>query len=137
LHLLTGLTASNIFGQISLFWKHMSPYNLQNGILMGMVVGILLWVILFLPLATFIIQPRLDSCANSITPNQYVYGIASHFQDLYYIIIGGSFMFHPIYGALMGYMAGRMSELRIISLPYKTLKENKINPFSFIISKRM
>jgi hypothetical protein len=113
LHLLTGLTAGNIFGQISLFWKGLSPYNSQHGTVMGMVVGILLWVILFLPLATFIIQPRLDSFANSLVPNQYVYNIASNFQGLYYIIIGGSFMFHLVYGALLGYIAGRMSEIRI------------------------
>jgi hypothetical protein len=80
---------------------------------MGMVVGILLWAILFLPLATFIIQPRLDSFGNSFTPNQYVYTIASHFQNLYYIIVGGSFMFHLVYGALLGYIAGRMSEIGI------------------------
>ncbi|HEX6646174.1 MAG TPA: hypothetical protein VF047_03265 [Nitrososphaeraceae archaeon] len=113
LHLLTGLTAGNIFGQISLFWRGLSPYNSQHGILMGMVVGILLWAILFLPLATFIIQPRLDSFVNSMVPNQYVYSIASHFQGLYYIIIGGSFMFHLMYGALLGYIAGRMSEVGI------------------------
>ena len=113
LHLLTGLTAGNIFGQISLFWKGLSPYNSQHGILMGMVVGILLWAILFLPLATFIIQPRLDSFGNSFTPNQYVYNIAFHFQNLYYIIVGGSFMFHLVYGALLGYIAGRMSEIGI------------------------
>ena len=113
LHLLTGLTAGNIFGQISLFWKGLSPYNSQHGIVMGMVVGILLWAILFLPLATFIIQPRLDSFANSVVPNQYVYSITSNFQGLYYIIIGGSFMFHLVYGALLGYIAGRMSEVRI------------------------
>jgi len=69
LHLLTGLTAGNIFGQISLFWKGLSPYNSQHGIVMGMVVGILLLAVLFLPLATFIIQPRLDSFANSVVPN--------------------------------------------------------------------
>jgi hypothetical protein len=80
---------------------------------MGMVVGILLWAILFLPLATFIIQPRLDSFANSMVPNQYVYSISSHFQGLYFIIIGGSFMFHLMYGALLGYIAGRMSEVGI------------------------
>jgi hypothetical protein len=80
---------------------------------MGMIVGILLWAILFLPLATFIIQPRLDSFASSMVPNQYVYSIASHFQDLYYIIIGGSFIFHLVYGALLGYIAGRMSEVGI------------------------
>jgi hypothetical protein len=80
---------------------------------MGMIVGILLWAILFLPLATFIIQPRLDSFVNSVVPNQYVYSITSNFQGLYYIIIGGSFMFHLVYGALLGYIAGRMSEVRI------------------------
>jgi hypothetical protein len=125
LHLLTGLTAGNIFGQISLFWKGLSPYNSQHGILMGMVVGILLWSILFLPLATFIIQPRLDSFANSFTPNQYVYTIASHFQDLYYIIIGGSFMFHLVYGALLGYIAGRMSEIGIFQPQRQQIQNRK------------
>ena len=86
LHLLTGLTAGNIFGQISVFWRGLSRYNSQHGTLMGMIVGILLWTLLFLPLATFIIQPRLDSFGNSFTPNQYVYNIAFHFQYLYYII---------------------------------------------------
>ena len=122
LHLLTGLTAGNIFGQISLFWKGLSPYSSQHGIIMGMVVGILLWTLLFLPLATFIIQPRLDSFANSITPNQYVYSIASHFQDLYYIIIGGSFMFHLVYGVLLGYIAGRMSEVRIFQQQKQSMR---------------
>ena len=122
LHLLTGLTAGNIFGQISLFWKGLSPYNSQHGIVMGMVVGILLWAILFLPLATFIIQPRLDSFANSVVPNQYVYSITSNFQGLYYIIIGGSFMFHLVYGALLGYIAGRMSEVRIFQKQRQSMR---------------
>jgi len=113
LHLLTGLTAGNIFGQISIFWRGLSPYNSQHGIVMGMVVGMLLWAISFLPLTTFIIQPQLDSFANFMVPNQYVYSIASHFQDLYYIIIGGSCMFHLVYGVLFGYIAGRMSEVWI------------------------
>ncbi len=122
LHVTTGMAAGNIFGQISLFWKGLSPYNSQHGILMGMVVGILLWAVLFLPLATFIIQPRLDGFANSIAPNQYVYSISSHFQDLYYIIIGGSFMFHLVYGSLLGYIAGRMSEIGIFSTREKRRK---------------
>ena len=120
LHLLTGLTAGNIFGQISLFGKGLSPYNSQHGIIMGMAVGILLWAILFLSLATFIIQPRLDSFANSITPNQYVYTIASHFQNLYYVIIGGLFMFHLVYGTLLGYLAGRMYEVEVFQRQKRT-----------------
>ncbi|MFL6458390.1 MAG: hypothetical protein ACJ71G_15665, partial [Nitrososphaeraceae archaeon] len=102
LHILTGAAAGNIFGQISLFWSKIAPYNSRKGIAKGMVVGMALWTVLFVPLATFAIQPRLDSFTYS-APNQHIYNIASHFMGLYAIIIGGSLVFHLIYGALIGF----------------------------------
>ncbi len=39
------------------------------------------------------------------------YDISGHFQSLYPIIIGGSLVFHIIYGSLLGFIAGRMKEL--------------------------
>jgi hypothetical protein len=66
-----------------------------------------------IPLTTFGIQPRLDSFAFSV-PNQYIYNIAGHFQGLYLIIIGGSLVFHLIYGALTGFISGRMAEIGIL-----------------------
>jgi Na+/proline symporter len=107
---LTGITAGNIFGQLAIFWRKIAPYNARYGVPRGMIVGIALWLVLFLPLATFGIQPRLDSFAFS-APNQYIYNIASHFQGLYPIIIGGSFFFHLIYGAMTGFISGRMAGL--------------------------
>jgi hypothetical protein len=83
-----------------------------------MVVGIALWAVLFVSLATFAIQPRLDSFAYS-APNQYIYNIAGHFKKLYAIIIG-SLVFHLIYGALLGFISGRMTEIGVF------LKTNKI-----------
>jgi len=77
-----------------------------------MIVGMALWAVLFVPLATFGIQPRLDSFAFSAS-NQYIYNIAGHFKGLYLIIIGGSIVFHLIYGALTGFISGRMAEIRI------------------------
>jgi hypothetical protein len=112
LHVLTGTAAGNIFGQISLFWSKLAPHNSKEGIVKGMIVGIALWAILFVPLATFGIQPRLDSFAYS-APNQYIYNIAGHFQGLYPIIIGGSLVFHMIYGALAGFISGRMAEMAV------------------------
>lgn len=110
LHVLTGTTAGNIFGQLAIFWRKIAPYNARYGVPRGMIVGIALWLVLFVPLATFGIQPRLDSFAFS-APNQYIYNIASHFQGLYPIIIGGSFFFHLIYGAMTGFISGRMAGL--------------------------
>jgi hypothetical protein len=110
LHVLTGTAAGNIFGQVSLFWSKIAPYNSKEGLIKGMIVGMALWVVLFIPLATFGIQPRLDSFAFS-APNQYIYNIASHFQGLYPVIMGGSLVFHLIYGALAGFISGRMAEI--------------------------
>src|SRR4026208_501647 len=119
LHIMTGMAAGNIFGQISLFWSKIAPYNSREGVVTGMVVGITLWTVLFVPLATFAIQPRLDSFAYS-APNQYIYNIASHFKELYTVIIGGSLVFHLIYGALIGFISGRMTEIGVF------VKTNKI-----------
>jgi hypothetical protein len=119
LHILTGMAAGNVFGQISLFWSKIAPYNSKEGIVKGMVVGIALWIVLFVPLATFAIQPRLESFAYS-APNQYIYNVAAYFKGLYAVIIGGSLVFHLIYGALIGFISGRMTEIGAF------LKTNKI-----------
>jgi hypothetical protein len=117
LHVLTGTIAGNIFGQVSLFWKRISPYNSRHGLKMGMIVGVILWAVLFVPVALLVIQPMLDSFNSGITPNQYVYSIVSNFSGLSGIIIAGSLIFHLIYGALLGYMSGRMVEIRAFSFP--------------------
>jgi hypothetical protein len=119
LHIMTGMAAGNIFGQISLFWSNIAPYNSKEGIVKGMVVGMALWIVLFVPLATFVIQPRLDSFTYS-APNQYIHNIAGHFKGLYSVIIGGSLVFHLIYGALIGFISGRMTEIGVF------LKTDKI-----------
>ena len=112
LHVITGMAAGNVFGQISLFWSKVAPYNSKKGLVSGMIVGIMLWIVLFVPLTTFGIQPRLDSFTSS-APNQYIYNIADDFQGLYPIIIVGSLGFHLIYGALAGFISGRMAEIGI------------------------
>jgi hypothetical protein len=101
-----------VYGQISLFWSKVAPYDAKGGMVKGMIVGIALWTMLFVPLATLGIQLRLDSFAFT-APNQYIYNIADHFHGLYITIIGGSLAFHLIYGALAGFISGRMDEIGI------------------------
>jgi hypothetical protein len=111
LHLLTGLTAGNIYGQFAMFLPKFSPYNTYNGVFTGMIVGIALWAILFFPLATLGIQAQLDAYAFS-APNYEILTIASHFSGLYYIVLGSAFAFHLIYGSIMGLIASRLYILR-------------------------
>ena len=111
LHIATGTVAGNIFGQVSLFWNKLFPYNFKRGVTYGLIAGISLWIVLFLPLATFIIQPKLDTFAVS-APNQYLFGIGDHFQGLYPLITLGSLGFHIIYGIIFGFMVWKMIELK-------------------------
>ncbi len=111
LHLLTGLAAGNIYGQVAMFWPKLSPYNVYNGLFAGMIVGIMLWAVLFFPLATFGIQAQLDAYTLS-APNYEIFLIASHFNGLYYVILGSAFAFHMVYGSIMGLIASRLYVLR-------------------------
>jgi hypothetical protein len=111
LHIATGTVAGNLLGQGAIFWNRLIPTGIKRGIILGIITGISLWLVLFLPLTTYIIQPKLDMF-NFSAPNQYVYAIAQHFQDLYAIIVIGSLFFHVVYGIILGLIAGRLIELK-------------------------
>jgi hypothetical protein len=105
LHTLTGTVAGNIFGQVALFWKKLIPYNVKTGVYLGLVLGISLWAVLFAPLATFGIQPKLDTLMITETTetSPYASSIANHFAGLYYFVLGASLLFHLVYGAALDY----------------------------------
>lgn len=105
----------------------MSPYDTRHGLKTGLIVGVVLWTVLFLPLATFGIQPMIDVFNRTVSPNQYVYSIASSFNGLYCIIVIGSLIFHLVYGALLGFMAGRMVEIGHLTL------SNRIDSLTYFI----
>lgn len=114
LHLLTGTVAGNIFGQLALFWRKLIPFNVKRGVTFGLILGIALWAVLFVPLATYGIQPKLDTLMISES-NTYASNIANQFAGLYYLVIGASLLFHLIYGAIFGFVTGRMSIVRLNS----------------------
>lgn len=114
LHIATGTVAGNIFGQAALFWSKLYPNKLKKGIISGIIVGVSLWFVLFLPLANSIIQPKLDAFILS-APNQYIFAIANNFEGLYSLIVIGSLGFHVVYGILMGFIAWRILDIKVLT----------------------
>jgi hypothetical protein len=112
LHILTGTVAGNIFGQVALFWRKLIPYNMKRGATLGLMLGISLWALLFVPLATFGIQPKLDTFMIT-EANPYAHSIANHFAGLYYLVLGASLLFHLVYGVVFGLLAGRMTGVKL------------------------
>ena len=58
--LLLVLIAGNLLGQGAIFWNKLIPFGLKRGIILGIITGLSLWLVLFLPLTTYVIQPKLD-----------------------------------------------------------------------------
>ena len=112
LHILTGTVAGNILGQVALFWRKLIPYNMKRGISFGLILKISLWAVLFVPLATFGIQPKLDTFMIT-DANNYAHSIATHFAGLYYFVLGASLLFHLIYGTVFGLLADRMTGVKM------------------------
>jgi len=111
LHIATGTVAGNLLGQGAIFWNRLIPFGIKCGTILGIITGISLWLVLFLPLTTYVIQPKLDMF-NFSAPNQYVFVIAQHFQGIHMAVVIGSFFFHIIYGIILGLIAGRFIELK-------------------------
>ena len=97
LHLLTILWPVTYMDKPLFFGEEWLLIKHRRGIMTGLIVGIALWAILFVPLATFGIQPKLDSFAG-LAPNQYIYEISNHFEGLYPLVVFGSMVFHLVYG---------------------------------------
>src|SRR6476660_2921497 len=108
LHILTGTVAGNIFGQVAVFCRKLVPYDMVRGVMLGLT----LWAVLFAPLATFGIQPKLDTFMIT-EANPYAHSIATHFAGLYNLVLGASLLFHLVYGAVFGLLAGRMTGVKL------------------------
>ena len=63
LHLLVGTIIGAVFGAIGIRWKkiRMLMLNPYKSSLVGMGAGIILWLVLFLPITLFLVQPAINS----------------------------------------------------------------------------
>ena len=63
LHLIIGTLIGAVFGAIGIRWKkiRMLMLNPYKSSLVGMGAGIILWLVLFLPITLFLVQPAINS----------------------------------------------------------------------------
>ena len=121
LHLLTGTILGAIIGGIAVrvesqrnITNFFSPYK---SILMGIGTGILVWLVLFLPVTAFIIQPSIGRIAEILTLGQNntqfsVFDISNLGQSFRGIAIS-AIVFHGVWGAIFGYIISSLLRIRI------------------------
>ena len=105
LFMVTAVIISIIYNYIS---KHIRILNINfmpKGIGTGILAGVIVWGVLFLPLHYYVIQPALSGMANdlNLNPGSLDPLIATQLLELSNTIVVGSLALHMLFGGVMGF----------------------------------
>jgi hypothetical protein len=123
LHLLTGTILGAICGGIAVrvesqknITNMFSPYK---SILMGIVTGIVVWLVLFLPVTALIIQPSIGRIAEilSLVQNNNSSSFSSfdigNLGQLFTGIAISAVVFHVVWGAIFGFIISSLLRIKV------------------------
>lgn len=105
LHMITGVIIGIIYGTLSQNIKKLHITSIQKGLGTGVLTGVVVWVILFLPLNYGIMQPTLYNMTNTLDPESSEYLMAAQLLALSNAIVFGSLGLHVVFGGVMGFCA--------------------------------
>lgn len=116
LHLLIGTIIGAVFGAIGIRWKRIRMLNPYKGSLVGMGAGIILWLVLFLPIALFVVQPSINSITTvlAVGSQQAVFSedVNLAIRNITLIAI----VFHLIWGAIFGIIVSSLLRIRLFRI---------------------
>jgi hypothetical protein len=105
LHMITGAVIGIIYSTLSKNIKKLHITSIQKGLGTGILTGVVVWVILFLPLNYGIMQPTLQNMTNTLDPTSPEYLMAIQLLALANTIVFGSLVLHIVFGGVMGFCA--------------------------------
>lgn len=111
LFMITAVIISMIYNYVSEHVRIFRISSMPKGIGTGILAGIIVWGVLFLPMHYFVIQPALSSMANGLSPGTLDSSIANQLIQFSNLIIIGSLALHMLFGGVMGFC----SRLAVIS----------------------
>lgn len=116
LHLLVGTIIGALFGAIGIRWKKVRMLNPYKSSLVGMGAGIILWLILFLPITLFLVQPAINPITTimAVGSQQAVFSedVNQTIRNITFIAIS----FHLIWGAIFGIIVSSLLRIRLFKI---------------------
>jgi hypothetical protein len=112
LFMITAVIISMIYNYVSEHVRIFHISSMPKGIGTGILAGVIVWGVLFLPLHYYVIQPALSSIAmaNSLNPENLDSSVANQLIQLSDVIIIGSLALHMLFGGVMGFCS-RLSQI--------------------------
>lgn len=106
LHMITATVIGIVYMLVSNSVKQLYIGSVFKGIATGIMTGIAVWAVLFLPLNFGVMQPMLQGIASD--PSSPNYSLATTLVQLSGTIVAGSLALHILFGGVLGF-AGRLA----------------------------
>ena len=121
LHILTGTILGAIFGFIIIRWKESIMLKHYKGILIGMVSGIVIWLVLFLPITALLIQPAINYIVTILAIESQRQILSEDINQSIRNIALTAVGFHLIWGAIFGYIMTSLLRIRAFKIDHNKL----------------
>jgi predicted transcriptional regulator len=116
LHLLIGTIIGAVFGVIGIRWKKVRMFNPYKSILVGMGAGMIVWLVLFLPITTFLVQPAINSITTMLAIESQDPVFSEDINQSIRNITLTAIAFHLIWGALFGFIISSLLRIRLFRI---------------------
>jgi predicted transcriptional regulator len=116
LHLLIGTIIGAVFGVIGIRWKKVRMFNPYKSLLVGMGAGMIVWLVLFLPIATFLVQPAINSITTTLAIESQDPVFSEDINQSIRNITLAAIAFHLIWGAIFGFIISSLLRIRLFRI---------------------
>ncbi len=116
-HLITGTALGALLGAVGIRWKKIRMLNPYKSSLVGIGTGLVLWLVLFLPITVFLVQPSIQHIVISEAITKSVINIS---------LI--AILFHMIWGAIFGFIMSSLLRIRVFKIKQHYVDIMNIDP---------
>jgi ABC-type phosphate transport system permease subunit len=103
--MITAIIIGIIYSAITKRIKILYSNSVLKSVGTGILAGIIVWGVLFLPINYFIMEPTLQKLLVDSDPSSSQYAIAKNLSELSSNIFLGSLSLHIVFGGVMGFCA--------------------------------
>jgi hypothetical protein len=116
LHLLTGTILGAVLGGIGIRWKKVRMLNPYKSLLVGMGVGLVIWLVLFLPITALLVEPSINRITTLLAIESQHIVLSENINQSIRNIAISSIAFHLVWGAIFGFIMSSLLRIRLFKI---------------------
>jgi hypothetical protein len=116
LHILVGTLIGALLGAVGIRWKEIRMFDPLKSALVGIGAGLVIWLVVFLPITTLLIQPQIQHIVVILSMSLQQAVSADDINSAMTKITLAAIAFHMIWGAIFGFILSSLLRIRLYKI---------------------